>query len=333
MVVKGDEMRLHVRILILPALLLLGIALGCGTSSSPTPKPLVTDVYAAGFEVNDANLNLAKYWKNGTAVTLDPTGLGSIANSIAVSGNDVYVVGQQAKGPHDAAMLWKNGTPIPLSDGTNYAFATSVAVAGSDVYVAGYQYNAPPNPTLNQTGYWKNGVFTSLPDFGLGSRANSIFISGPDVYVAGSVRKTTGSWTSDSAVYWKNGTLVELTDGFNESIPYALYVNGGDVYVGAYFVQRNAPDGVATYWKNGTAVSLTNPNGAIAVRPQPLAPDANSVLATNQLVVLGSDVYVGGAYVNSTGNVVASVWKNGQVTPLTDGKNFASAFALTVVQH
>jgi hypothetical protein len=68
--------------------------LGCGGGSeSQPPLPAVTDVYTAGYELNDAGAQIAKYWKNGQARILGAGVNGSIANSIAVSGNDVYVAG------------------------------------------------------------------------------------------------------------------------------------------------------------------------------------------------------------------------------------------------
>jgi hypothetical protein len=101
--------------------------LGCGGGSeSQPPLPAVTDVYTAGYELNDAGAQIAKYWKNGQARILGAGVNGSIANSIAVSGNDVYVAGLENNGTEDVAKYWKNGVPVELTDGTNRSYANSI---------------------------------------------------------------------------------------------------------------------------------------------------------------------------------------------------------------
>lgn len=89
------------------------------------------DVYVAGYECN-GNCNGqadAKYWKNGTATNLSG-GTFSQTNDIAVSGNDVYVLGFNGS----ACGYWKNGTFVNLIGCIN---AESIVIVGSDVYVAG----------------------------------------------------------------------------------------------------------------------------------------------------------------------------------------------------
>jgi len=66
----------------------------CGSSAKVQP-PQPPDVYVAGYEVNGSNLDIAKYWKNGTPVILGAGTYGSWATSIYVSGSDVYVSGRE----------------------------------------------------------------------------------------------------------------------------------------------------------------------------------------------------------------------------------------------
>jgi hypothetical protein len=116
----------------------------------------------------------ARYWKNGTS--FDHGGSNTDANSVFVSGSDVYVAGMQEDGEpvqgycgtyyKAVAKYWKNGTEVRLSDGTKDAYATSIAVVGSDVYVAGTVYNGTsvngsPNGIAT---YWKNGQAIALTD-------------------------------------------------------------------------------------------------------------------------------------------------------------------------
>jgi S-adenosylhomocysteine hydrolase len=82
-------------------------------------------VYVAGRDGNVATL-----WKNGVAQNLAN---GAVANSVFVSGNDVYVVGYEDGGNGSVAKLWKNGvaqnlTAINIYAMDNYAVANSVFV-------------------------------------------------------------------------------------------------------------------------------------------------------------------------------------------------------------
>jgi hypothetical protein len=76
------------------------------------------------------------------------------ANSVFVSGNDVYVagIGRNAEGQF-VATLWKNGNPQVLGNGTGGANA--VFVSGKDVYVAGWERNTKDN---NIATVWENGL-------------------------------------------------------------------------------------------------------------------------------------------------------------------------------
>ncbi|MDR1841333.1 MAG: hypothetical protein LBQ86_05350 [Holophagales bacterium] len=136
-------------------------------------------------------------WKNGAAQRLSDDGQ---AHSVYVSGNDVYVAGRE--GPWDSAVatVWKNGVPRRLGNGE----ARSVFVSGKDVYVAGDQNNAA---TL-----WKNGVpqRLSYDNKNPFAKAHSVYVSGNDVYVAG----CTGRWKHgryDDAILWKNGIPQRLS--------------------------------------------------------------------------------------------------------------------------
>jgi len=119
------------------------------------------DVYVAGSYdagtlvpgTNDRKWN-ACIWKNGVRQDLN-TGRGSSnALSVAVSGNDVYVVGDndanaQLRG---GAALWKNGVLQNLKDADDTE-VYAVFVFGDDVYVGG----SGKNDKYLQSIVWKNG--------------------------------------------------------------------------------------------------------------------------------------------------------------------------------
>jgi hypothetical protein len=91
-----------------------------------------------------------------------------------------------------------------------------------------------------------------------------------------------------------------------------MFVSGNDIYVSG-----NQANNVAELWKNQVSLQL-------GVFPSS---------AANQVVVSGSDVFVGGAVINNTGLAVATFWKNGVSVSITDGTHDASAYALAITQN
>jgi hypothetical protein len=267
------------------------------SSVSNLPKPL--NIYVAGYRTNNQGVNgavdTATYWKNGAPVALSDGTNNAHANSIAVSGTDVYVAGDEYNGMNNVAKYWKNGQPFNLTGGKNYASATSIAVSGSDVYVAGYEYVG-----RNVAIYWKNGTRITLTDSTKNAFAFGIAVSGTDVYVAGYEQLNAG-FGNDIAKYWKNGTPVSLTDGSLEAQAYSIAVSGTDVYVAGHEWNGSGTADTANFWKNGSPSILNNPDGS---------PGSD----TWSVFVSGTDVYVAGS-----GNNGALYWKNSTPVALSNG--------------
>jgi hypothetical protein len=219
------------------------------------------DVYMTG--VGDALGNVA-YWKNGDSVVID-WALGTnghaqssgtaIASAIAVSGNDIYAIGQitdtilNFNSFVPIAAYWKNGKINSLGPSAVFAQPTGIAVSGSDVYISANKWG-----DINMIGvigwvssdtamYWANGAPVIL---GTGY-TSSIFVSNGDVYVSGTT-------LDGSAIYWKNGNPVILAANANTK---GIVVSGNDVYVAG-----NLSYHYGVYWKNGVVDTLCN-NGLI----------------------------------------------------------------------
>jgi hypothetical protein len=154
------------------------------------------DVYLGGFSPA-AFQTVATYWKNGVRVAVKDTVSSSLAKGIAVSGNDVYLVGYivNNQGTYMAA-YWKNGVTNLLKSNS---IATGIVIQGGDIYIAVTSYTVN---SLEDGSYYKNGVSVSIePE--KSEMINSIAVQGNDVYLGGS--------SYNGATYWKNGRLTHLS--------------------------------------------------------------------------------------------------------------------------
>jgi hypothetical protein len=281
---------------------------GTGGSGFASGDP---GVYVAiNDHVDGTGRMYASAYKNGRMQRL-PSGWGSHAMSVFVSGQDVYVAGDatEKENGKSVATLWKNGV-APKVGGAD-SWAGSVYVQGGDVYVA----VAESGDTVGKL--WKNGTAQTLryePNFDLEPWA--VFISGADVYVAGTVKnRKTGS---HSAVVWKNGQATVLGSGH----AYGLYVSGQDVYVVG---SHDRSDDTTKCWNNGSARCWKN-GVELPLKGNEISSSARAVF------VSGNDVYVAGMRKqNETafGNIV-TLWKNGAAQNLTDGRYLGFANSVVV---
>ncbi len=230
-----------------------------------------TDVYATGSQglasvnLNDPNVpgvNVAEYWKNGVATYLANDSIFSEANSVFVSGSDVYVAGAvnfykvPVPGGFEndfnyTATIWKNGIPTYLTNSSVNSIANLIQVVGSDVYILGTTGNAV-------TTLWKNGTPAYFAD---SLNILSMLINSNDIYLTGYASVPGGSISSINATYIKNGVQTILPAP-NTSRAYQTYVIGNDVYTGGAEYNNLGlanSNQVATIWKNGVALQLPNP--------------------------------------------------------------------------
>jgi len=264
--------------------------------------------YKGGTRIKMAQVAV-RHWKNGQIVVLTDGTNTAYATSLAKSGTDVYVTGQECNGPRNSyppsitiAKYWKNGVAINLTDGKYDAGAYSISISGDDVYIAGDEYILSSNGiSIYVAKYWKNGVAVNLSDGSNDASAHAIVVVGSDVYVAG--------YDNKQAVLWKNGTPTILSSG-KTAAAHSLAVSGSDVYVAG--TQLNAiANEQAIYWKNGIPTSLT---------------DGTTNVTANGIAISGNDVYVAGVERSTiiSSNPVAKCWKNGEVITLQTPKYSSS---------
>jgi len=278
-------------------IVMASVAYAQNNNSSP-------DVYVVGYEKNAQGKQIATLWKNGKAQYLTNGDTDSNANSIFVSGKDIYVAGTYQKNGMNVPALWKNGELQNLSNSPDIyeGVANSVYVSNSDVYVAG---SGDGFATL-----WKNGIPQQLHgknpravNNGSG-KAISVFVSSGNVYVL-------GSDINGNPLLWVNGVVKQpnANQSYLYGNPISLFVNGTNIY----FSERSGPVFDSTrafFWKNFTMSSLS------------LSPRKRD-WGTNSVFVTGNDVYLAGyeigEYVEDVGPAVATVWKNGKPKSLGSG--------------
>ncbi|WP_236285710.1 InlB B-repeat-containing protein, partial [Paenibacillus allorhizoplanae] len=208
------------------------------------------------------------------------TGLsGSYVRSIAVSGTDVYAVGNfTTAGGNPATNIakWNGSQWSNLGTGLNsYVFA--VAASGSDVYAGGIFSTAGGN-SANSIAKWNGNSWSSLGT-GTNGTVYAIAVSGTDVYVAGSFT-TFGGITVNSIAKWNGTSWSSLGTGFLNAV-YALAVSGTDVYAaGSFSTAGGTPAARIAKWNGNSWSNLgTGLNGDVYA-----------------IAVSGSNVYAGGIF-------------------------------------
>ena len=198
------------------------------------------DVYIVGDDKGHATI-----WKNNVPNTLETKS--SVAKSIFISGNDIYVAGLIWKSTACCsirmATLWKNNIPISLGMGDSEGL--SVFVKDKDVFVGGYD---DPNPNgvgghIQAATYWKNGSLVKLDSLNV-SNVNAIAFDGKELYVAGN----TGLWKNNVPVFFNPGGVTSCN---------AIYLIDGETFIaGTSIGGINTSNPSVTIWHNNNKFNL-----------------------------------------------------------------------------
>jgi hypothetical protein len=282
-----------------------------------------TNVYVGG-NVSMVPNTIAMLWNNNSPTKLPDfnTTSGANVSSIAVSGSDVYAVGNGIYIGNSYPIVWKNGIKLDLLVLGGYIKnLNTIFINGNDIYYGGSARNTNTGSSDYYPVIWKNNVRTYLSNSsgsigsiaisgnilyaleGQGGRrfwkngvennldgqGYSIFASGTDIYISG-VSSYNGN---DVPTIWKNGVKIILSNYGLYGQAKSIFVNGSDVYV------VGSGNGSPILWKNGVALKL-------------------EMSSATSVFVKGSDVFISGSTLpdKSYGLNYPCIWKNGTVNLL-----------------
>jgi sulfur transfer complex TusBCD TusB component (DsrH family) len=298
------------------------------------------DVYVVGYERSEVGSPYGKYvatlWKNGVKQYLTDGTNYACANSVFVSGSDVYVVGYENIPKNCVARLWKNGVKQNLTDEILRSVANSVYVSGNDVYVAGYECTIERDGESYSTDpciakLWKNGAAINLTDGTRVAEALSVYVLGNDVYVVGYELTTDYYYV---AKLWKNGVAQDLS---GITYVYSVCASKNDVYVAGtsgYICGSGGCGFQPLLWKNGVVQNLggmayvysvfvsdnnvyvTGSDGNVGkLWKNGVEQNINGISYAKSACISGNDVYVAG--MSRDYMKTAQVWKNGTTQNLS----------------
>jgi len=258
------------------------------------------DVYIVGQGTHENSTTSALLWKNGVLDTLQSLNeydgvhypVTSTAWSVAISGSDIYVGGQQhgTVSLNHGAIIWKNGIPVGYGAGNenissivftnghlystgpnggqtnnfpNYYMDGTIKDLPSNNYALTWDMGITENDVYvvgqdnNAPVYWKNGLEDTLHLIYPFGEANSIAVSGGDVYIGGNQH-----YAITAGAIWKNGKLIFLPSPAFKGVWRKIAVNGPDVYDVGYtdtLTTSSQETSVALFWKNGIKKTLSGP--------------------------------------------------------------------------
>ena len=266
------------------------------------------DIYVGGGQITRAGGKAAKNvarWDGGQWHALESggqNGVNSTVFAMAFLNGDLYVGGalNLAGGQSTSHVAsWDGSAWHALGAGGQNGFSGTVsalAVSGSEVYVGG-DFTEAGGQRANNVVRWDGSQWHSL---GIGEQngirlglISALAVSRSDVY-AGGIFRNSGAQSANFVARWDGNQWHALESGGQNGvndIVNALAVSGSDLYVGGRFTEAGGvPANRVARWdgSNWHALGSGGQNGV----------SGGSVMA---LVVLASDVYVGGRFTEAGG--------------------------------
>jgi hypothetical protein len=199
--------------------------------------------------------------------------------------------------PQALTYTWENlGTGV---EGVLNGSVNAIAISGTDVFVGGSFTNAGGVPGANRIARWDgtswNALGTGITG-GFFPAVYAIAISGNDVYVGGSFTNAGGVSGTNNIARW-NGTtwsgLLSGTFGISNTVN-TIAISGTDVYVGGDFTNAGGVPGADYIARWNSANNTWNlVGGASAI--------SGFFPFVGTIVLSGTDVYVGGFFLNAGG--------------------------------
>src|SRR5688572_29650461 len=275
-------------------------------------------VYVGGSFQNTAGIAQADYiaaW-NGASWSALGGGtngaLGNVVYALGLSGSTLFAGGffVNAAGiaQADYVARWSGTAWSALGGGTNGALSGGVqalAIAGSNVYVGGVFTDAAGIAQADHVARWNGSAWSALGGAGngaIGDEVQALAAAGSAIYVGGFFTNSAGIAEGDylalAIVPGPWAAVGGTGNGALNGSAYALAIIGSDLYVGGGFT--NAA-GIATAdyvarW-NGSSWSALGSNVA--------GTDGALSLDVYALAVSGTQLYVGGEFLNAAGIATA----------------------------
>lgn len=259
---------------------------------------LTRTFYVAGSE-NSGGTAQPVVWVNGTAKNQGNGGFGGICNAVAIGGDNSLYAGVVSNDAN--SYVYKNGERILtlVKNGARCSL-NSMALLNDMVFSCGYDYDASMQPNAC---IWRGSEkYVSLP---ASSNGIKIFpVNENEIYWI--VEEFTAA-TTEIAIYKNNNKMYSLPvpANINTFAKDAFYING-DIYTVGEFSEYPLVNTVIV-WKNDIEqYKISGAEGANC--------NASAIYVNRQ-----GNVFVGGQETNEDGELIAKIWKDGNMYYELDG--------------
>ena len=230
--------------------------------------------------------------------------LNGTVTALAYSSGKLYVGGTfttaNSTTRNNAAAFDTSGTLDTTWNPNTNGNVADIAIDGTNVYLAGafttVQGDAGSAATRNRVAVvtTSNGLGAWAPD--VNGTVNEILVSGSNVFFGGDFSSVNSSTRTDGASVSTGGTLNNWNPNTNGSIS-ALATDGTNVYFGGTFTTAGATPSTR---RNAAAIAASGTSALTTWNPN--ITHATATVQVNSFAILGSNVFIGGAFTNIQGS-------------------------------